>query len=1405
MIENRSIVSTTAFRALCSLLVAGMAYAQSTSFGQMAAPCAPPTARAFLSFNNVRALIENGGSMWQDRTVNQASYEVPAGGGVSSMYAGSLWLGGLDGDGQLHVAAQTYGSLGSDFFPGPLSEMAAQTTGSQCQEYDEIHLVTRQEVVRHLAYHEAVADGLEAVQFPNGYDTPASFQSWPAHGNLAQGQAPNLAPFVDFDSDGVYDPESGDCPGFDVLAQSSCPENFADFLHGDECHFWIFNDVGNVHSESGGAPLGVEIQAQAWGWAANLESVSNATFYTFNIINRSSNSYSDFNTGWWADPDVGSANDDYVGCDVSRGLGYAYNGDAIDEPSSSSSGYGTTPPAIGIDFVLGLKEDADGLDNVLSDDVDDALENGGLVYPGSGSGFGDGIADNERRGMKHFLYYTNSNNPINGQPTAPQHYHNYMNGVWKNGQPLVYGGDGVTSASGANLDIEASFMFPGESDPHHAGTQGVAVEPWSDATGANPPGDRRFVMSMGPVNLEPGGKNDFTMAALWARAEGGGPEASVEVLRAACDEVQALFDSCFDEVGCMDETALNFDNSATVDLPGDCLSYEVGCGTLESANWGTQNWSAQWIDDTWCGEFGSTADELLLVLPGSINVEGLGEIDVSEAQLLDAQGLPIGLSVDLPIVLAPGQISCIELDGVPEGVGVWPSEWTLSVTTEYGEQLLLDLPLTMVVEAAQGGGILPGMTSQKVVKREGAVTGFRQLRLSEASEMELIQSPNGKANQVTYQAGQSPIDVYVLDGTNEFAEFTLGFDDIDDPQSIPFTLINVTTGDTAMGHFTGDVNLVVYPEWGIAVAYDVLEYANNARVASKVQGVNDPSSEQWLFGHLDEEGYSVQNWIRSGLLEYQDVEIDNPFLESFNDLFDEEEIYEAVLDGTWAPYSAVSATLTDVFNPSEDSVYAFFPGVAPTRQGLTRLPQWNKPTALTSVHLVLTSDKTQWTRCPVLEMQPNPSLAQDELGGDGTIQKMNLRRHLSVDKQGLTLPEGGDPEECNLVSATGMGWFPGYAIDTQLGERMNVAFGEDSWNVMERGDDMIFNPPGEWIDPSGMDSFTASGQHWIYIFKDGQALSENSQRMPSYDQGAFIVEQLSLGTSTAERTVFRDCAWVGCPKTVAGFDWSGAFETARVKLDVSLEPTYYSPLVIDLAEVEEAENDWRPLFEFSTFIPNCDFAGNLTEWNSLDAGLYPEEDRIIFLDEQTYFSVALHQDSMAIDSTTGMAFPVQDFTPASVQGLPEGMMLLTTPAPMAPNTQQCLEFGGTPLEAGTFEVVVEGNLVLTLFGEPYMEMNQTRSFTLIVATDADVLLGCAYPFATNYNPAATVDDGSCYIAACTDVDACNYSPFATTDDGSCFYDCASTNNSCVSDLDGDGAVGSADLIEFLTAFGETCE
>ena len=65
-----------------------------------------------------------------------------------------------------------------------------------------------------------------------------------------------------------------------------------------------------------------------------------------------------------------------------------------------------------------------------------------------------------------------------------------------------------------------------------------------------------------------------------------------------------------------------------------------------------------------------------------------------------------------------------------------------------------------------------------------------------------------------------------------------------------------------------------------------------------------------------------------------------------------------------------------------------------------------------------------------------------------------------------------------------------------------------------------------------------------------------------------------------------------------------------------------------------------------------------------------------------------------------------------------------------------------------------------------------------------VVEGCMDPSAFNYNPLATVDDGSCeaVLEGCTDPEAANYNPNANVDDGSCV---------CI-DLDNDGICDNED-------------
>ena len=82
--------------------------------------------------------------------------------------------------------------------------------------------------------------------------------------------------------------------------------------------------------------------------------------------------------------------------------------------------------------------------------------------------------------------------------------------------------------------------------------------------------------------------------------------------------------------------------------------------------------------------------------------------------------------------------------------------------------------------------------------------------------------------------------------------------------------------------------------------------------------------------------------------------------------------------------------------------------------------------------------------------------------------------------------------------------------------------------------------------------------------------------------------------------------------------------------------------------------------------------------------------------------------------------------------------------------------------------------------------------------------GCTYPGADNYDAVYTVEDGSCVFSGCTDSSAENYVAFANNDDGSCIFEPCTGESACPFDSNGDGEIGSADLLDFLVAYGAAC-
>ena len=574
---------------LAALLIAGAVtpgkadrykYEQTGNRGQRAqtaAGCTPSSAFEWLDINNVRTRINAGGDMWWDLPSGTGSkYFIPANGSATSLFAGSLWIAGVDVNNQLKCAALRFRQVGNDYYTGPLTvDGKASITPETCAKWDKIYKITRAEVDEFLANFQA----------GNTDDIPTIIKNWPAHPDDQdpEGIAQYLAPFYDADGNGQYDPTQGDYPYYDIsneLCHTKIPtmeeERYGTMhgsiladqvLKGDQTLWWIFNDKGAAHTESGGQAIGIEVRAQAFAFATNDE-INNMTFYSYEIINRSTYTLTGTYFSPWTDVDLGYGYDDYVGCDVARGLGYGYNGSYIDG-SGEPEAYGAQPPALGIDFFQGPYMDPDGIDNpkynfvveITFDHIDPVTNDSVFNYDTvsytqianesiNGVNFGNGIIDDERFGMRRFVYHNNSS-ADNGDPSTAPQYYNYLRGIWKNGAKMRYGGDAFSSSD--VVGPECDFMFPGDSDPWNWGTGGnmpnggfnTDGKYWTEEQCGNAPNDRRFMQSAGPFTLEPGAVNYITFGVPWARATSGGAWASVELLRVVDDKCQALFDNCF--------------------------------------------------------------------------------------------------------------------------------------------------------------------------------------------------------------------------------------------------------------------------------------------------------------------------------------------------------------------------------------------------------------------------------------------------------------------------------------------------------------------------------------------------------------------------------------------------------------------------------------------------------------------------------------------------------------------------------------------------------------------------------------------------------------------------------------------------------------------------------------------
>jgi len=1195
------------------------------SSDQLLASCTPATAKTDLDINNVRTTILAGGDMWWDLT--NPKYEIPKGGSAHSIFAGSLWIGGLDAGGQLKVAAMTYRQTGNDFWPGPLDTINVSTDQEVCDAYDKHWKITRKEVEDYVSYLNGEA--------PAGYVIPLSILTWPGNGDASRSQGRYLAPFHDADGDGVYNPSAGDYPGYTLDGEVDCKK---DQLFGDQTLWWVFNDKGNVHTETGAQAIGLELQTQAFAFTTNDE-INNMTFYKYKIINRSTISVNDCYFGVWVDSDLGLYTDDYVGCDVGRGLGYTYNGDADDGSSATAQPgtYGANPPALGVDFFQGpLADPGDGEDN----DRDGATDEPG-----------------EEIIMSKFVYYNNDFS-VTGNPENATHFYNYLTGFWKDGTPLTYGGNAYGGS------IITDFMFPGDSDPQNYGTDGVLppFQNWSESNtgqGANIPADRRFLQSAGPFTLLPGAINYVTTGVVWARASSGGPAASVNLMRVTDDKAQALFNNCFQVLNgpdAPDMTVQELDKELVLYLSNKPSSnnyleryreIDPLIAPLDTGNIG--------LDSTFDFEGyqifqlkDATVTTADLYNPDKARLIAQADIRNGVTQLVNFefdQALQANVPKDMTIeaddkgimhsfritedafasgntrlvnyktyyylALAYGYNSYIPYaDDVPPTPGnpLAPSLAGQKKPYKAGRKNIKVYTAIPHIPMSEAGGTDANSTygvGPKITRIEGNGNGGNILDLDAASTAAILaatpvnQGGTARLDHVTYDYSRGPINVKVVDPLNvPGGDFELKFVDTQPPLSTNKDSVRSTSkwiltqtaptvrswnSDTMLLVHNGNEQII--PELGLSVTITQSSLIGRNRIPDQngfleaTMSFADPT-KVWLTGIPDSDGQSDYNWIRAGTTAPGTGGCDQ-YAGDEQTAGDDNGDYERILGGTWAPYRLVSED--DAGGCFKGPAVGYNTGVNSTFQTINRMEN------LASVDIVITPDQSKWSRCVVFETGSVNTL------NEGSARKLRLRARQSVDKN-------GNPDN---TGTNGMGWFPGYAINLETGERLNIAFGENSALVAENGRDMKWNPTASLESQTFEELW--GGMHFIYVFgHNGNTfytatpadLVGTRKDVPAYDECATIHKILTSSNAysgSAEfKEVFADAMWVNLPVTTEDrFEFSNPTAMpCEVKVRIRVNRLYNrnfmyingNPSATNAPDsVLVPQNNNYPMYRFSTY------------------------------------------------------------------------------------------------------------------------------------------------------------------------------------------------------------------------------
>lgn len=512
----------------------------------------------YLDVNNVRAAFWSDGDMFWDK-VSDPAYEWPQGSGIHTSFLNGLWIAGSNSATQNPTGGAIYYNENRDFYPGPLKNDGSASIDSNTMAlYDRVWKMNKTEVDQFILCH--CMDPGNALC--SGYTVPQSIQDWPGNpfaeadgDHLAMDQ--QLAPYHDANGDGLYRWQDCDYP----------------LIKCDQSLFFVYNDNFTLHGQSGMEPIGLEVRAMAYACSCAVQNqVQNNAVFLDLELNRGTKTLEQTFVGMFSDMDIRYASDDYVGTQVEEGYIYFYNGEAYDMEGD------TLVQSQALVYLRGPLMRANGSDDTVSpteiSQLQDTLTSSG-AYGVNGTGFGDGITDNERLGLCRSMAFFGGPGSPTSVPVLPSEFYGYLRGFWRDGTRMIYGSIGYP---GGSPNPVANFIFPGDSDPLNYGTGGTPTAfDWSEYNLggiANTPGDRRMISSAGPFTFHPGSSHTLSLAFVNARSTDPLDSNSLVALHNAVLGIKNLYYQ--NDLSCNGYTSVTEENGMNFSLYPNPSSDKIG-------------------------------------------------------------------------------------------------------------------------------------------------------------------------------------------------------------------------------------------------------------------------------------------------------------------------------------------------------------------------------------------------------------------------------------------------------------------------------------------------------------------------------------------------------------------------------------------------------------------------------------------------------------------------------------------------------------------------------------------------------------------------------------------------------------------------------------------------------------